>query len=58
MQIEKTIEKLSSESLSEDNLNHISQTLDQIKQEISTSNFEQATESLRSLTLFLQELEI
>ena len=58
MQIEKTIEKLSSESLSEDNLNHISQTLDKIKQEISTSNFEQATESLRSLTLFLQELEI
>lgn len=57
-QIEKTIQKLTPEEIDQNSLDQINKTLGQIKQEISTSNFEQATESLRSLALLLQELEI
>ena len=46
------------QEIDQNSLDQINKTLEQIKLEISTSNFEQATESLRSLTLLLQELEI
>ena len=56
-QIEKTIQKMNQTTNSE-SFNEINQKIEDIKEQISTSNFEQATESLRSLTTLLQELEI
>ena len=57
-QIEKTLEKFTSEEqIDQDNLNQINQSLKEIKAQISSNNFESATESLRSLTSLLQELE-
>ena len=58
-QIEKTIEKLTSTNqIDQDSLNQINETIEEIKAQISSNNFESATESLRSLTSLLQELEI
>ena len=58
-QIEKTIEKLTSTNqIDQDSLNQINETIEEIKAQISSNNFESATESLRSLSSLLQELEI
>lgn len=59
MQIEKTVENLTAANQTDqDSLNEINQTLQEIKNQTSTSDFEGATESIRSLTTILQELEI
>ncbi len=58
-QIEKSLEKISSTNqIDQDSLNQINQKIEEIKSQISSNNFESATESLRSLSSLLQELEI
>jgi len=59
MQIENTIGNLTSTNqIDPDSLNKINQALEEIKNQTSTNEFEEATESIRSLMTILQEFEI
>ena len=59
LQIEKMLGNLNStKSIDQDNLTEIHQDIEEIKAQISTNNFENATESIRNLVSFLQEFEI
>ena len=57
-QIETTMEQLTSTNqIDQDGLNQINQKIEEIKAQTSTNDFQNATESIRSLTSLLQELE-
>ena len=59
IQIENTLEKITSTNQVDQNtLNQINQKIEEIKNQISTNKFAEATESIRVLTTILQEFDI